>query len=239
MSHLHFVANETYRRRVLQLGENPSHVFVVGGLGVDSISRTEVISKSNLEKDLTFQFQPRNLLVTFHPVTLEASGITEQFSELLKGLDKFPELGLIFTHPNADAGNNAISTMITEFVATHPNAKSFDSLGSLRYLSCLSYVDGVIGNSSSGLLEAPTFRIGTINIGSRQKGRLVSSSVINCEPDERDIILAIHKLMSDGFQETLSLTVNPYGKPGASDHIVRILQGIELDSIVNKVFVDL
>ena len=239
MSHLHFVANETYRRRVIQLGESPSHVFDVGGLGVDCISKTELISKKELEADLDFHFQDRNLIVTFHPVTLEAKEVSLQFSELLKGLESFPELGLIFTHPNADSGNSAISSMISDFVTTHPNAKAFDSLGSARYLSCLSCVDGIIGNSSSGLLEAPTFRIGTINIGSRQTGRLISSSVINCAPDEQEIVIAIQKLLSNDFREKLPLTVNPYGQPGASDRIVQIIQDVELSSIIHKAFIDL
>ena len=239
MSHLHFVANETYRRRVLQLGESPSYVFDVGGLGVDCISKTELISKKKLETDLDFHFQERNLMVTFHPVTLEANEVSLQFSELLKGLENFPSLGLIFTHPNADSGNSAISSMISDFVTTHPNAKAFDSLGSTRYLSCLSHVDGIIGNSSSGLLEAPTFRIGTINIGSRQTGRLISSSVINCAPDEQEVIIAIQKLLSDDFREKLPLTVNPYGQPGASNRIVEIIQDIELSSIIHKAFIDL
>jgi GDP/UDP-N,N'-diacetylbacillosamine 2-epimerase (hydrolysing) len=239
MSHIHFVANETYRRRVLQLGENPELVFDVGGLGVDCISKTDFLSKERLEEDLEFQFQEKNLMVTFHPVTLEARDVSTQFSDLLKSLDKYPEFGLIFTHPNADAGNIAISDMIRDFVATHPNSKVFNSLGSIRYLSCLSYVDGIIGNSSSGLLEAPSFKIGTINIGSRQKGRILSNSVIECDPVEQEISLAIQTLLSEDFQESLQLAVNPYGQPGASDRIVRILHEIELGTVINKVFNDL
>ena len=239
MSHIHFVANETYRRRVLQLGEKPELVFDVGGLGVDCISKTDFLSKERLEEDLEFKFQEINLMVTFHPVTLEADDVSTQFSDLLKSLDNYPEFGLIFTHPNADAGNIAISDMIRDFVATHPNSKAFDSLGSIRYLSCLSHVDGIIGNSSSGLLEAPTFKIGTINIGSRQKGRLLSSSVIECDPVEQEISLAIEKLTSEDFQETLQRAVNPNGQPGASDRIVRILHEIELGTVINKVFNDL
>jgi GDP/UDP-N,N'-diacetylbacillosamine 2-epimerase (hydrolysing) len=129
--------------------------------------------------------------------------------------------------------------MIRDFVATHPNSKVFNSLGSIRYLSCLSYVDGIIGNSSSGLLEAPSFKIGTINIGSRQKGRILSNSVIECDPVEQEISLAIQTLLSEDFQESLQLAVNPYGQPGASDRIVRILHEIELGTVINKVFNDL
>jgi GDP/UDP-N,N'-diacetylbacillosamine 2-epimerase (hydrolysing) len=239
MSHLHFVANDAYRRRVLQLGESASHVFNVGGLGVDCISRNKFIPKIDLEKDLNFQFKNKNLMITYHPVTLEANKVTAQFSELLKALDHFPDIGLIFTHPNADAGNFAISSLINDFVVSHQNAKAFASLGSTRYLSCLSYVDGIIGNSSSGLLEAPTLKIGTVNIGNRQKGRLMSTSVISCSPAEQEIVSAIQKLLSDDFQRQLPLSVNPYGEPGASDQIVHLLHDAELVSIISKKFTDL
>jgi GDP/UDP-N,N'-diacetylbacillosamine 2-epimerase (hydrolysing) len=236
MSHLHFVAAEDYRNRVIQLGESPSHVFNVGGLGIDNISKIELMSKEQVEDHLQFKFQVHNLLITFHPVTLENETATEQFCELLAALDEYPNLGLIFTMPNADPGGRVLFDLIDRFVLTHKNAICRTSLGSKLYLSCLAQVDGVIGNSSSGLLEAPTFKIGTINIGDRQRGRLTCSSVINCSATRNDINVALKKLFTSEFQKNLQVVINPNGVSGASERIVDILTHVQIDNILKKVF---
>ena len=186
MSHLHFVAAEEYRKRVIQLGENPDRVFQVGGLGIDNIHRLPLLSREALEEALDFSLGERNLLITFHPVTLEQNSSLKQMKELLTALKLQERTKLILTMPNADTEGRVLFGMIEEFVRQNPErAKAFTSLGQLRYLSCLQHVDAVIGNSSSGLAEAPSFRIGTVNIGDRQQGRLKAESVIDCNPEQK------------------------------------------------------
>jgi GDP/UDP-N,N'-diacetylbacillosamine 2-epimerase (hydrolysing) len=236
MSHLHFVAAEPYRQRVVQMGEHPDKVFLVGGLGVDSINRHHLLGRHELEASMDFRFQARNLLVTFHPVTLEDSTGTAQMTELLAALESLHDTGLIFTMPNADTGNRSIFALIERFVASHANAKSYTSLGQLRYFSCIAQVDGVVGNSSSGLAEVPTFRKGTINIGDRQRGRLKADSVIDCEPERGAIRMAIERLYSTSFQAALPRAVNPYGDGGASEKVVEILRRYPLDGVLKKSF---
>jgi GDP/UDP-N,N'-diacetylbacillosamine 2-epimerase (hydrolysing) len=236
MSHLHFVAAEPYRQRVIQMGEAPDRVFLVGGLGVDSIRRLHLLGRSDLEASMDFRFQARNLLVTFHPVTLEDSTAAAQMIELLAALESLHDTGLIFTMPNADTGSRGIFGLIERFVAAHANARSYTSLGQLRYLSCIAQVDGVVGNSSSGLAEVPTFRKGTINIGDRQRGRLKADSVIDCEPERGAIRAAIERLYSASFQAALPRVVNPYGDGGASEKVVEILRRYPLDGILKKTF---
>lgn len=238
MSHLHFVAAEEYRERVVRLGEHPDRVFVVGGLGVDRIKRLPLLDRETLEAELGLPFAPRSLLVTFHPVTLEDATSTAQMAELLAVLDTLPDANLIFTLPNADPGGRALFAMIEAFVASHPNARAFTSLGQLRYLSCLRYVDGVIGNSSSGLTEVPSFGKGTINIGDRQRGRLKAASVIDCLPTQQSIAAALQQLMSSAFQSALSTVKNPYGEGGAAERIVAVLRDVSLESILMKSFYD-
>lgn len=239
MSHLHFVAAEEYRRRVIQLGENPGSVFLVGGVGVDSIKRLKLLDRKALEEALSFKFGSRNLLVTFHPVTLEHATAARQMEELLRALDRLPDTKIIFTLPNADTGGRVLIPMIAGFVEQHPSAVMFKSLGQLRYLSCLQYVDAVVGNSSSGLLEAPTFRKGTVNIGDRQAGRLRADSVIDCEPTQEDISAALSKLYSADFQQSLVDVVNPYGEGGASLKIVEEISRVPLEGLVRKTFFDI
>lgn len=239
MSRYHFVAAEEYRNRVIQLGEEPSRVFTVGGLGIDGIKSFDLISRSALEADLDFCFQERNLLVTFHPATLDKTSPAEQLEELLAALRQMSDLGLLFTMPNADSHGRELISMINQFVTDQQYAKAFKSLGQIRYLSCLACVDGVIGNSSSGLIEAPAFKIGTINIGNRQNGRLKASSVIDCDVTESNIIKAIHKLYSNEFQQNLPKTVNPYGDGGASEKIFEILKTINTEDSAIKHFHDI
>ena len=239
MSHLHFVAAEEYRKRVIQLGENPRYVFLVGGLGVDGIHELLLLSKEELESSLSFKLKSRSLLITFHPVTLEDDTAETQMKELLAALSDLSDTSLIFTMPNADTGGLAIIKMIEQFVESHQNAHSFVSLGQQRYLSCIAQVDGVVGNSSSGLAEVPSFKKGTINIGDRQLGRLQASSVINCLPERQHIRAAIKTLYSEDFASSLSETSNHYGEGGASLKIVNILRDVSLFDVIQKSFYDL
>ena len=239
MSHLHFVATEEYQQRVIQLGENPERVFHVGGLGIDNIHKLILLNKVELEKSLGFKFGRKNLLVTFHPVTLEIETVSEQMNELLGALEKLENVHIVFTMPNADTGGRILFKMIEDFVSNNPSSKAFTSLGQTRYLSCLNHVDGVIGNSSSGLAEVPTFKIGTINIGDRQRGRMKARSVIDCEPNEPAISSAIKKLYSSDFQNKLTTVKNPYGSGGASESIVNILNEVSLDGLLKKKFYNL
>lgn len=238
MSHLHFVATEEYRRRVIQLGEQPERVFLVGGLGIDNIKRLKLLDRAELEASLDFKLGPKNLLITFHPVTLESATAARQMEELLAALSALTDTNLIFTMPNADADGRLLITMVEQFVAQHANARAYTSLGQQRYLSCIAHVDGVIGNSSSGLLEAPSLKKGAINIGDRQRGRVQAASVINCQPDRRSIGAALDQLYSQAFQASLRQVSNPYGEGGASEKVVRALKKQDLNHIVKKVFHD-
>lgn len=239
MSHLHLVAAEEYRKRVIQLGEHPDRVFLVGGLGVDNIRSLPLLDRGALEAALGFELAPRNLLVTFHPVTLENTTSAAQMAELLAALETLNGTNLIFTMPNADPDGRVLFGMIEQFVASHANARVYTSLGQLCYLSCIRHVDGVIGNSSSGLTEVPSFGKGTINIGDRQRGRLKADSVIDCAPDRQAIAAALQRLWSAEFQSTLATARNPYGEGGAAARIVRVLCEQPLESIVKKTFYDL
>jgi GDP/UDP-N,N'-diacetylbacillosamine 2-epimerase (hydrolysing) len=239
MSHLHFVAAEDYQRRVIQLGEHPERVFLVGGLGIDAIKRINLLDRQALEASLDFKFGQKNLLITFHPVTLDGNSSTKQMEELLVALDELTNTNLIFTLPNADTGGREIGGMIQEFVSIHSNSRVYTSLGQLRYLSCMKYVDGVVGNSSSGLAEAPSMGIGTINIGDRQKGRLSASSVIHCEPNLKSIREALKRLYEPTFQHSLAETINPYGSGGASQKIVEVLRTHPFNGLTKKTFFDL
>ena len=240
ISHLHFVAAEEYRRRVIQLGEDPSRVFQVGGVGIDNIQKLPLLDREALEESIGFQLGPRNLLVTFHPVTLENQTSEAQMAELLAALDELENTHLIFTMPNADTDGRILFRQIERFVAAHPETACVrTSLGQLRYLSCLKHVDGVVGNSSSGLLEVPTMKIGTINIGDRQRNRLKAESVIDCEPTREAIGRALEYLDSKEFQAMLPTVRNPYGEGGASDRIVEVLESADLEGILKKKFYDL
>ncbi len=240
MSHLHFTAAEEYRNRVIQLGEQPERVFNVGGMGIDAIKQIKLLSRVELEHSLNIKFKDKSLLITFHPVTLEGqTSSAKQMQELLTALEELTDTTLIFTMPNADTGGRELSSMVSDFVQAHPNSKVFTSLGQLRYYSCLAQVDGVVGNSSSGLLEAPAFNIGTVDIGDRQKGRLKASSVISCEPRCSDIKAAINTLYTHDFQRGLSGVVNPYGSGGASKAIGEILRSYPLVNIRKKPFYNL
>jgi len=239
MSQLHFVATEEYKNRVIQLGENPDNVFLVGGLGMDNIRNLTLLNKNELEDSLKLKFGDKSLIVTYHPVTLENQTAGHQMKELLNALSDLRDTTIIFTMPNADTGGRALISMIEEFVMHNTNAHAFTSLGQLRYLSCIAIVDGVVGNSSSGLTEVPSFRKGTINIGDRQLGRVQANSIINSQPNEKNIRDALNRLYSEDFKTILKKTTNPYGKGGASARIVKVLREVSLEGIVKKTFHDL
>lgn len=239
MSHLHFVAAEEYRQRVIQLGEQPDRVFLVGGLGVDSIKRIHLLDRAELEASLEFSLGEKSLLITFHPATLETHAAADQMAELLASLDELHDTQLVFTLPNADTEGRILIQMVKQFVERHANARLYASLGQLRYLSCVAQVDGVVGNSSSGLTEVPSFKKGTVNIGDRQRGRLQAASIINCAPERGDITAALERLYSAGFQTSLRQVRNPYGEGGASEKVLRILKEHPIGHIAKKFFHDL
>ena len=239
MSSLHFVAAEEYKKRLIQLGENPKNVYLAGGLGVDNIKKQKPLNKRELENELNIKFLDKSLLITFHPVTLGIESSEFQFKELLDALSNLKDTTLIFTMPNADTGGRKLINMVEKFVIENKNAKAFISLGQLLYFSCISNMDGVVGNSSSGITEVPSFKKATINIGDRQLGRLQAESIINCKPLKIDILNAIEKLYSSGFQTRLDRVTNPYSGTGVNKKIMEVLRSISLDGIFKKAFHDL
>lgn len=239
MSHLHFTATQEYRRRVIQLGENPERVFNVGGMGIENIHRLPLLSKEEFEQSISFKLGNKNLIVTFHPVTLENATAEHQFGELLAALDELEDTHIIFTKANSDTDGRIINQMIDDYVTRNSHkAIGFTSLGQLRYLSALQYMDAMVGNSSSGLAEAPSFKIGTINIGDRQAGRIKADSVIDCAPEKNAIAKAIATLYTPEFQQQLQQVNNPYGTGCASKNIVPVLKQVKLGSLLKKEFYD-
>jgi GDP/UDP-N,N'-diacetylbacillosamine 2-epimerase (hydrolysing) len=239
MSHVHCVATEEYRQRVIQLGEQPDRVYCVGGLGVDAIKQTKLLGRTELEAALDFKLKEKNLLITFHPAILEDASAGSQLDELLAALEELDDTGLIFTLPNADAGGRELIAILQAFVAKNPNARSYFSLGLVRYLSCMNLCDGVVGNSSSGLLEAPTLKKGAVNIGNRQRGRLQAANVINCAAERKKIAAALQQLYSPTFQSSLAKVINPYGDGGASSLVVEIIKHLNTDELLQKPFYDI
>jgi GDP/UDP-N,N'-diacetylbacillosamine 2-epimerase (hydrolysing) len=240
MSHIHFTATEEYRNRVIQLGEQPNRVFNVGALGIENINKLKLLDKEAFEESIDFKLGKRNLMVTFHPVTLEFATAETQFGNLLLALDELEDTHIIFTRPNADTEGRIVIEMIDAYVAKNPSkSKVYTSLGQLRYLSALQYMDGVVGNSSSGLVEVPSFQIGTINIGDRQRGRIKAESVIDCEPDFLSVKKALEKLYSEDFRNKLKTVSNPYGTNNSSEKMIPILKAVDLDGLLKKEFYDI
>ncbi|MDY0328080.1 MAG: UDP-N-acetylglucosamine 2-epimerase [Arcobacteraceae bacterium] len=240
MSHLHFTATEEYKNRVIQLGEHPSRVYNVGGMGIENIKRLKLLSREDFEKSINFELNNKNILVTFHPVTLENATAREQFQELLDAIDTLKNTNIIFTKANSDTDGRIINQMIDEYVIKNSyKSVCFMSLGQLRYLSALQYMDAMVGNSSSGLAETPSFKIGTINIGDRQKGRIKAKSVIDCKPTKDDILKAFDVLYTQEFKTLLTEVVNPYGDGCASKKIIEVLKTVDLENILKKSFYDL
>ena len=236
----HFVAAKEYKKRVIQLGEDPNRVHHVGSISIDNIKKTKLLNKANLEKLLGLKFKKKNLIMTYHPVTLEKESSKNNLQSLLNVLDKLNDTYIIFTEPNADTDNRIIKRMINKFVLSHEkNSISFSSMGRLNYLSALQFVDGVIGNSSSGLTEAPTFKIGTINIGDRQNGRLKADSIIDCTSEEESIFDAVKTLYSSQFQNNLKKINNPYGVDNTTEKIISVLKNSKIPKNLKKKFYNL
>ena len=240
MSHLHFTATESYRQRVIQLGEQPERVFNVGAMGIDNIQKLDLLDKNFLQQQLGFSFKKQNFLITFHPETLGEVDAETQFAALLSVLDQYSAAQLFFSKPNADAGGRIIAQMIEDYVAKNAwRAVFFESLGSLRYLSLMQSVDVVIGNSSSGLLEAPALKKAVLNIGDRQHGRLRAENVVDCDASQEAIRKGLERVLADSFQQRLQQVVSPYGKGGAAKKIVSILKNGSFDKMIKKQFYDL
>ena len=237
MSHLHFTSTEAYRDRVIQLGEKPGHVFNVGAIGLDNIANLKLLTKLELEKDLGVEFLKYNYQVTFHPATLANVSAAKQFQELLDAIDQQQESFFIFTKANADTDGRVINHMIDQYVAQHPKkAVAFTSLGTLKFLSVLKVCNAIVGNSSSGIIEAPSLGIATINIGERQKGRIQAKSVINCEASANQIGRAFERSKNEEFKKTVGLVVNPYGNGFVGQQIVKAIKTVNLKDLVIKTF---
>lgn len=224
-SHLHFTSTEAYRKRIIQLGEQPEMVFNVGAIGLDAVKKLKLLNKEEFENSIGFKLKKRNVLITYHPVTLEKEASIQTFENILQALDELSETGLIFTHANSDKNGRVINKMITEYVEIHRDkAVAFKSLGQLRYLSALQFVDFVIGNSSSGILEVPAFCIPTINIGDRQKGRICNESVINSNNSLEDIEKSITFALDKQFRETIQQQEMLYGNGTAAEKILKVIK---------------
>jgi GDP/UDP-N,N'-diacetylbacillosamine 2-epimerase (hydrolysing) len=240
MSHLHFAATESYRKRIVQMGENPDKVFTVGAIGLDSIHHLQLLGKDEFEATIKHKLQVNNYLITFHPETLASRNSAENFKELLTAIKKQAESFFIFTKANADNGGREINVLIDKYVEKNPKSSiAFTSMGQRLYLSAMQYITAVVGNSSSGILEAPSFKIATINIGNRQKGRIQAGSVVNCTAIEAEILNAFKKIKEPAFKAHISTTINPYGDGNTSTRIINILKQINLQDLPVKKFFDL
>jgi len=245
MSHLHFTSTEEYRRRVIQLGEHPDRVFNVGAIGIENIRKLPLLSKEKLERDIGFALGNRYFLVTFHPVTLEQSTAEDQFKDLLNALGQVTAvpndpIKIIFTKANADTEGRIINHLIDDYVTRHSDKSiAFTSMGQIRYLSAMKHAAAVIGNSSSGIVEAPSFSIPTVNIGDRQKGRIQAASVLNCLPQESAIRQTVGRALSPKFQKSMSGVSNPHERPNTCVTIVGLLTDISIENLIKKVFFDL
>ncbi|NHN39442.1 UDP-N-acetylglucosamine 2-epimerase (hydrolyzing) [Pseudomaricurvus alcaniphilus] len=240
MSHLHFTATETYRSRVIQLGEQPARVHCVGAVGVELIHHLKLLTATELQQALDFRFKAQNVLLTYHPETLSEGQALADIQQLLVALSQLPELGVILTYPNADTESAGIIQALQDFQrANSDRVLLVKSLGQLRYLSAVRHVDAVLGNSSSGLIEVPSLGTPTVNIGARQKGRIEPGSVISCGHETADIVAAITRARSAEFQQHCRTIVNPYDGGAASEKILAIIKAIELSSLTVKTFYDL
>ncbi len=237
MSHVHFVTNKVYKKNVIQLGESPKNVFLVSGLGADFIKNNKFLSKDLLEKNLKFKFLKKNILVNFHPETLEAGKSKKHIVELLRALKKFQDTRIIFTMPNSDHESKIIFKEINKFVQQNKNSKVFKSLGNIRYLSCMKFCSVIIGNSSSGILEAPYLKIPTINIGDRQKGRIQTKSITNCPIKEKKIFYTLNNILNNKKNKIYKIKNN---KSNASKKIISFLEKkVDLGKLIKKKFYQL
>lgn len=239
LSNIHFVAHSTYKKRVIQLGENKKNIFVVGGTGPENVREVNFINKKSLEKNLKLKFLKRNLLVTIHPETVNEDNNKKILSSLLPALKKLSNTLVIFTAPNIDPGNKIFYKKILQLVKQKKNFKYFKSLGKQKYFSCIRYCDAVIGNSSSGITEVPSMKKFTINIGDRQKGRLFAKSIINTKLTEEAIKRSIKKVYDTNFYKKFYNLKNPYDKSKTSFKIAKVLKSIKLNKLYNKKFFDI
>jgi GDP/UDP-N,N'-diacetylbacillosamine 2-epimerase (hydrolysing) len=239
MAHLHFTSTKQYQNRVIQLGENPANVFNVGAPGIDHIHRLKLLERKELEEKLGLTLGSSSLLITFHPATLEPGTARRDFKVLLRALDQLENVSLVFTKANADTEGRSINEMIDGYVESRSNAIAHTSLGQLLYLSTMKEVQGVVGNSSSGIIEAPSLKVGTLNIGDRQTGRVRAGSVIDCPPTYERICTALELLLSPEFQIGLSDVVNPHGGGDVSEQIVDVLKTVIPSDLIKKRFHDL
>lgn len=240
MSHLHFVSTDVYRRRVIQLGELPERVFNVGSIGIENILRSPLMDEEELEQSLNFKVNRSTILVTYHPVTLSADNVEKDIDAFLSVLDERKDLRIIFTMPNSDTGGHIIMEKINDFVQKHSDrACAFKSLGYKRYLSTMKYAGAVVGNSSSGVVEAPSFHIPTLDIGDRQKGRIAADSVYHCAPDAESIRSGLNYIFSEEFQTVVQNTQNPYEKPDIVKSIFDVISTYPLEGIIKKPFYNL
>ncbi len=240
MSHLHFASTEEYRKRIIQLGEQPDKVFYVGALGVENIKKLPFMGKEEIEEYIHFKLDGNIILVTYHPVTLGAHSAEQDIKEFLAALEERIDLRIVFTMPNSDTGSNVIVEAINKFVENNPNrAIAYKSLGLKRYLSVMKFCCAVVGNSSSGLLEVPSFGIPTLNIGDRQKGRIAADSVYNCDTDKFSILQGLDTIMSPSFKQKAAATHNPYDKGGTAQAIFDVISTYPLDELKQKHFYDI
>jgi len=239
MSQLHFPATERYRQRIIQLGEHPNRVFNYGAPGLDNITRLPLLSLADLTEEIEFQLTAPYFLVTYHPVTLAADHGQQAFSNLLNALEQFPDHQLVITYPNADAYGRQLIEQLKEFRNAHANRVFLShSMGQLRYLSAMKHCNAVIGNSSSGLIEAPSFGVPTVNIGNRQQGRLTADTVLMCDGSQQSIEKAIKIASSESFLKKCKIAKNPYGSGNVSHQIVQKLIEYPLDELHFKLFFD-
>lgn len=240
MSHLHFPSIEPYRKRIIQMGENPERVFTVGAIGVENIKMIPLLSKTEAEHSIGFALDQNTILVTYHPVTLGPDSMRRDIDDFMSVLDDNKDLRIIFTMPNSDNGSEVIVEAINEFVCKNiERAVAFKSLGLKRYLSVMKEVGAVVGNSSSGIVEVPSFGIPTLNIGDRQKGRLAAESVVNCGTDKASIQEGLNKVLSTDFQLFCKTVENPYGKENTVEEIFKVISSYPLEDIIQKHFYDL
>lgn len=240
MSHLHFTATDEYRRRVIQLGEQPDTVFNFGAPGVDNIKQLELPSRDDLADSINFSLDSPYFLVTYHPVTLADDGGVCAVHELLKVLDMFADHNAIITFPNSDMESQNIVSALSDYAVKNSDRIYLTkSLGQLRYLSAMQHCTAVIGNSSSGLIEAPSFGVPTINIGDRQKGRISGESVIYCGDNADSIRSALTKALTEEFKTRCCSVINPYGTGDASSKILKVLRTYPLEKLGTKSFYDI
>jgi UDP-hydrolysing UDP-N-acetyl-D-glucosamine 2-epimerase len=239
LAHLHFVATQTYRQRVIQMGEQEADVFCVGALGLDNLQSIEWLGRESLEADIGMPLRARNILVTQHPLTLDLEQSGRDCRALLQALTRFEDIGLIFTLPNADPGGARIASMIDAFAAERPtHVRAIASLGTRRYFSLLRQVDLVVGNSSSGLIEVPAFGIPTVNVGARQKGRIAGASVIHAPGYTDAIAQAIDRALDPEVRAVARREPNPYGDGETAEKICEALGSLNYPLNVQKAFND-